>query len=114
MHISNIILHQPKRSALEALKTNGNIVIKPAEIGGGIIQNKEDYIKEALRLLGDEDTYIRLPQVPLPTFTIDANTLANQAWKEKMFLPLMKHNFWSKNITISHIFITCPRYTRTP
>ena len=47
-----------ERQALQHLKKNENIVIKPADKGGAIvIQNKEDYIKEGERQLANTTHY---------------------------------------------------------
>ena len=44
------------------LKQNTDIVIKPADKGSAVvIQNKEDYIKEGLRQLSDQNFYQEVP-----------------------------------------------------
>lgn len=45
-----------EKVTFEGLKNNSNIVIKQADKGGGlVIQNREDYLAEAMQLLGDTD-----------------------------------------------------------
>jgi len=57
--------------ALRALKTNDNIIIKPADKGGSItIMNTWDYEQEAMRQLNDTNNYIAI-DTPL---TEDTNT----------------------------------------
>lgn len=80
--------HNPKKSnrtplemkALENLTNNEHIIIKPADKGGGIaIQNKDIYIKEALRLLFDSPTYQVLHSDLLPFFSKEASQLIEKA-----------------------------------
>ena len=50
-----------ERKAMKTLRTNQNIVIKPADKGGAIvIMNKQDYIDEGLRQLANKDHYKEL------------------------------------------------------
>ena len=50
-----------ERKAMKTLKTNKDIVIKPADKGGAIvIMNKQDYIDEGMRQLANKDHYIEL------------------------------------------------------
>jgi hypothetical protein len=51
-----------EKHAMQTLKHNTNIVIKPADKGSSVvIQNKTDYIKEGLRQLGDTKFYVEVP-----------------------------------------------------
>lgn len=78
-------LTYPERLALNLLKTNENVIIKSADKGGSfVLQNWVDYIKEAIRLLGDSKTSTKLQEDPLPSFTIDATILVNQATKDNV------------------------------
>ncbi|XP_067848012.1 uncharacterized protein [Heptranchias perlo] len=65
-----------QRNAIDALKTNRNIVIKPADKGGAIvIQNRTDYCKEAYRQLDNQEHYRRLPTDPTKEHTHQLNKL---------------------------------------
>ena len=55
---SNMVANQYR--AITCLRTNPNIVIKPADKGSGIvIMNTSDYIKEGLRQLNDQSFYLQ-------------------------------------------------------
>ncbi|XP_067859745.1 uncharacterized protein [Heptranchias perlo] len=65
-----------QRNAINALKTNRNIVIKPADKGGAIvIQNRTDYCKEAYRQLDNQEHYRWLPADPTKEHTHQLNKL---------------------------------------
>jgi len=56
-------LTREEKKAMTDLMANNDIVIKPADKGSAVvIQNKEDYIKEGLRQLGDRNFYIEVPE----------------------------------------------------
>ena len=58
MNLSNTEL-----AALITLRSNSNLVIKPADKGGAIVlMNKEDYIQEGLRQLRDPKFYREIPR----------------------------------------------------
>ena len=51
-------LNQRERAALNRLRNNKDIIIKPADKGGAtVIQNTSDYITEAMRQLSNEEYY---------------------------------------------------------
>lgn len=57
-----------------------DLIIRQADKGGGlVIQNRDDYMAEALRLLGDINTYEKRPADPLPSFAITLKFLLDQA-----------------------------------
>uniref|UniRef100_A0A8C5PLH9 Uncharacterized protein n=1 Tax=Leptobrachium leishanense TaxID=445787 RepID=A0A8C5PLH9_9ANUR len=59
-------LTKEERMALKDLQKDPNIIIKPADKGGGIvIWSKESYKEEALRLLDDNSTYTKLTKDPV-------------------------------------------------
>lgn len=48
-------------ASLSSLKKNSEIVIRKMDKGGGlVIQDKDQYLEEAFRLIGDTNTYERL------------------------------------------------------
>lgn len=54
---------------MDQLCENKEIIIRPAEKGGGIvILNKTDYLRELDHLVGDVDTYVPLPADPRSTY----------------------------------------------
>lgn len=57
------------QSGLDQLCENKEIIIHPADEGGGIvILNKSDYLKALNHLVGDTDTYVPLPADPRPLY----------------------------------------------
>ncbi|XP_043546925.1 uncharacterized protein LOC122550231 [Chiloscyllium plagiosum] len=64
------------KNAIHALKTNRNIVIKPAHRGGAIvIQNGMDYCKEAYQQLNDQEHHRQLPADATKEHTLELNRL---------------------------------------
>lgn len=64
------------------------MVIKSADKGGGIVvQNRADYVAEAIRLLSDVNTYIRLKTDPLPRFASEATSLVKDALSDHIITP---------------------------
>lgn len=73
-------LSHSKKKALDALTNNFDLVIKSAENGGGIVvQNRVDYVNEAIILLSDTNTYVKLKTDPLPRFALEATALVKDA-----------------------------------
>eukprot|EP00061_Rhincodon_typus_P011436 g36438.t1 len=67
---------QAQCNAICALKTNRNIVIKPADKGGAIvIQNRMDYSKEVYQQLSNPEHYRQLPADPTREHTGQLNRL---------------------------------------
>eukprot|EP00061_Rhincodon_typus_P002833 g18594.t1 len=67
---------QVQRNAIRALKTNRDIVIKPADKGGAIAtQNRTDYCREAYRQLNNQEHYRHLPADPTKEQTHQLNRL---------------------------------------
>ena len=67
--IQRLTLHPPlrhnitpnERKAIQELKKNPQLVIKPADKGGSIvIQNRSDYLKEGYNQLSNHDFYLEL------------------------------------------------------
>eukprot|EP00061_Rhincodon_typus_P017238 g45842.t1 len=74
---------QAERNTIHALKTNRNIVIKPADKGGAInVQNRTDYCKEVHRQLNDQEHYRQLPTDPTKEHTRQLNRLLIQSFRE--------------------------------
>lgn len=67
---------------LKSLQKNKNIVIKPADKGGGIVvMNKSDYEAEMEKLLGDAETYTKLTKNPSLEFKKLLETLIEEGRK---------------------------------
>ena len=59
-------LSQNELKALQELRSNPNIVIKPADKGGAIVlMNKQDYLNEGLRQLNDPQFYKEIQRNPI-------------------------------------------------
>uniref|UniRef100_A0A803JSK4 Reverse transcriptase domain-containing protein n=1 Tax=Xenopus tropicalis TaxID=8364 RepID=A0A803JSK4_XENTR len=71
--------------ALKSLERNTEIIIKPADKGGGIvIMDKEKYVAECERLLSDKETYKELNRDPINVFKNKLEKMVREAEKEKV------------------------------
>ena len=69
-------LTSKERQALYDLKNDKNIVIKGADKGSAVVVwDREDYIKEAEKHLGDSDVYEEVPDDPEPLISIIHRTI---------------------------------------
>ncbi|XP_073443832.1 uncharacterized protein [Dendrobates tinctorius] len=67
-----------KRKAIQSLKTNKEIIIKPADKGGAIVMmNTSDYMKEANRQLMDTRYYRKLESDPTQDYYKELNKLVS-------------------------------------
>uniref|UniRef100_A0A8C5PK16 Uncharacterized protein n=1 Tax=Leptobrachium leishanense TaxID=445787 RepID=A0A8C5PK16_9ANUR len=79
----NLTRHE--KEALCQLAENREIVIKPADKGGGlVILSKEQYKKEALRILSDRTTYEPLSRDPTQDFVKLLDDLLNFGKSEEI------------------------------
>ena len=83
LNTSKVKLHDNlssnQRKALHDLKSNNNIVIKPADKGGSIvIMNKDNYMKETCTQLHDGRFYQKIDNDPTPTLTNKLKLLINE------------------------------------
>ncbi|XP_073510840.1 uncharacterized protein [Phyllobates terribilis] len=70
-----------ERIAITKLKNNGDIIIREADKGGGVVvQDRETYIKEAYNILSDTKYYERLEVDPSKDFTREYHDLINYAY----------------------------------
>ena len=73
-------LKKEEWSAITTLRNNKDIVIKPADKGGNIvIMNREDYIKERLRQLSDNNHYEMLEEDPTQNYNNQIYQVLQQA-----------------------------------
>lgn len=78
-------LSSSETRSLQQFISAEDLIIKPADKGGGIIlQNKIDYIAEAERLLSDHTTYTKLSKDPTNDFTSEAEVLIMTALKDNI------------------------------
>ena len=97
MNLSNTEL-----AALKTLRSNSNLVIKPADKGGAIVlMNKEDYIQEGLRQLSDPNFYREIPR---------DHTNKNTTEIHKFLLSMKT----KKLLPDAHVNFIMPRNCRTP
>lgn len=81
-------------AGIDSLCANKNMVIRPADKGGGIvILNKDDYMHEMYRILGDDTTYTLLLSNPNEKYRSTLETIVTRGYdsnilnkKEKVFL----------------------------
>ena len=103
----NITLEE--RHALNELKENHNVVIKPADKGGGIVlQNTENYQAEITSQLNEATNYTRLradPQASLRKKIYDVTFNA----KEKGFLSKLEFDFLNRPGPRTPVLYTLPK-----
>lgn len=81
--ISN--LTQQEKRALKALTENSDIIIRSADKGGSIvIQDIDDYIREAHHILHDTNYYLILLEDPSSVYYIDYTQLIKKAFETKI------------------------------
>ena len=96
------------------MKKNSDIIIRVADKGGGIVvQNRADYIGEAVRLLSDHNTYEVLSQDPLPQYKIELQELINKAFNSKIINKSEKL-FFLNNYFKTPYFYHTPKIHKNP
>ena len=69
-------------NALDELKSNTHIIIKPADKGGKIvIWDRNDYIKEAHRQLNDQTYYIQINNDPFVDLILEISTFISYLYR---------------------------------
>ncbi|CAI9583897.1 unnamed protein product, partial [Staurois parvus] len=102
------------KKSITTLSNNKDIIIKPADKGGGIVLlNTTDYIDEALRLLSDTSTYTKLTKDPLPEFKQDALLLTNTALLDGVTTK-QEASFLSKDFYNTPYFYFLPKVHKNP
>ena len=98
---TNIAKHEIQ--SLHQLKTDNDLIVKPADKGGAIvIWPKDSYLKEAYRQLNDSNHYRRIPHDPTPEILTETKKLAYNLYKSKII----------ENTTYK--FLTTDTRARTP
>ena len=86
-------LNPTLRSALTDLKNNKDIIIKPADKGGAtVIQNKANYIKEAMRQLNNPLHYKKLNKDPTSKTNNAATSLIKSLIQQEMITKQVGEN----------------------
>ncbi|XP_073508111.1 uncharacterized protein [Phyllobates terribilis] len=76
-------LSRAERQALDDLKSYDDIVIKPADKGGNVVLwPKEKYEREAYKQLKDRDTYLKVQNNPLPSFSAELEMILYEAFSQ--------------------------------
>lgn len=95
-HKHNLSLEEKK--ALKSLQQNTNIIIKNADKGGGVVlQNREDYLKEATGILSDKNYYCTLQKNPHTSYQLEYSTLILEAHKKGILTNKEKEFLTIKN-----------------
>lgn len=107
VHIHNLTVAETR--ALDSLIYATDIVIKSADKGGGIVvQNRDDYIAEAYRLLSDKTTYTKLPKDPTNEFALEASHVVQSALTSGV-ITKMEASFFLKNFYQVPYFYHLPK-----
>lgn len=90
---------------IESLKQNQDIIIRKADKGGSLfIQNKEDHIAEAKRLLGDTDTYMKLRRDPTVEYTKESKILLDRALVDAVLTKNEYHFVYNRHAITPHFY----------
>ena len=85
--------------SLHQLKTDNDLLVKPADKGGAIvIWPKDSYLKEAYRQLNDSNHYQKIQKDPTPDILEDTKKLAYNLHKSKI-IDNMTHKFLTTDTT---------------
>ena len=85
-------LTSKERQSLYDLKNDKNIVIEGADKGSAVVvRDREDYIKEAEKQLGDSDVYEKVPDEPEPLISTIHRTIEKIRKREDLKKETMKY-----------------------
>lgn len=83
---------------MKTLKEDKNLIIKNADKGGGVVlQNREDYLTEAMRILSDKNYYKTLKENPYTGYQQEYHNLISEAHKEGIITNKEKDFLTNKN-----------------
>ncbi|CAJ0964743.1 unnamed protein product [Ranitomeya imitator] len=102
-------LSAPDFQALQTLRNDKNIIIKPADKGGAIVvMNKSDYTKEIHRQLHDDTVYRPLPADPT---TMIRNLIKEtlDPYVEKCVIDDKTREYLTKDFPITPVFYILPK-----
>ena len=99
-------LKKEELAAINTLRNNKDIVIKPADKGGNrVILNREDYIKEGLRQLSDENHYEELNDNPILIYNNQIHQTLQQAVNLEIIDEKMKKILYNKTPRIPNFYM---------
>ena len=108
IHKSN--LSHSEKSALKELKNNDAIVIKKADKGSAtVILNKQDYVEEALRQLGNKIHYKPISEPVYPEFCQKFNSVLDEMHKKKFITLKEKNYLWATTDCRERRFYLLPK-----
>ncbi|CAJ0946808.1 unnamed protein product [Ranitomeya imitator] len=102
-------LNTQERKAIKDLQTNHNIVVRPADKGGGIvILDHSMYHQESIRLLSDPITYKKLRYDPTTQYIIKLSALAYKG-KSKGILDTKEYHYILNKNPSKAVFYHIPK-----
>lgn len=105
-----------ERAALRALEQDESIIIKPSDKGGNVVlMDRREYEEVCLQILGDHDTYERLPCDPTPQYYKELKTILDKAIDQNLISD-DEHKFMLPANPLRQFFYTLPKIHkgRTP
>ena len=106
-------LKKEEWAAINTLRNNRNIVIKPADKGGNIvIMDKEDYIQEGLRQLSNHKFYETLENDPTQNYNNQIYQVLHQATNLNIIDDKMKKKIIKQNTKNPQHFICYQKYPK--
>ncbi|CAJ0954321.1 unnamed protein product [Ranitomeya imitator] len=98
-----------EKQALDSLKNNKSITIKPADKGGAIVvQNTTDYSAEILRQLSDTTTYKKIPSYLTPTIRSHINAIL-QIYQSLNMIDSKTATFLTNSYPVIPVIYTLPK-----
>ena len=99
-------LKKEEIAAINTLRNNKDIVIRPADKGGNIvIMNREDYIKEGLRQLSDNNHYEELSDDQTVNYNNQIHQTLQQAVNLEIIDEKMKKTLYNKTPRIPNFYM---------
>uniref|UniRef100_A0A8C5QRW3 Reverse transcriptase domain-containing protein n=1 Tax=Leptobrachium leishanense TaxID=445787 RepID=A0A8C5QRW3_9ANUR len=107
-------LSKEERMAIKNLQKDPNIIIKPADKGGGIvIWSKKSYQEEALLILNDHSTYTKLRKDPVGDIRLRLASLLQEGL-DKNILNKLEFDYLSIEFTKVPYFYILPKVHKNP
>ncbi|PIK56386.1 hypothetical protein BSL78_06699 [Apostichopus japonicus] len=104
-------LPRDERTALSSLMSRSDIIIKPADKGSAVvIQDRQDYIKEAMRHLSNSDIYTLLDSDPTDIFSQQIKQTITDMYQRNQISKKAVLSFLPQTVRQPG-FISCPKFT---
>lgn len=111
--IKSVRIKKDLELGMDSLCTNRNLVIHPADKGGGIvILDRKDYMQEMHRIVGDVDTYTTLPSNPNDKYKGILEKILNRGFDLNILNKKKRRCFWCLRHQGFPSYIICLRCTR--